>query len=61
MFISLKAEGVKVTASKMIGKHECSERKHRNNYHILKLGCEHADMRIVGGTGGMPPEPIAGK
>jgi predicted FMN-binding regulatory protein PaiB len=35
MFISLTVIGVKVTASKMIGKHKCSENKHRNNYHNI--------------------------
>ena len=25
----------------MVGKHECSEKRHRNNNHNLELGCEH--------------------
>jgi hypothetical protein len=35
MFNSFTVEGVKVTASKIIGKHECSKNKHINNYHNI--------------------------
>jgi hypothetical protein len=52
MFISLKSEGVKVMAYKMVGKHECSEKRHCNNYHNIELCCEQSTSGAVGQMNG---------
>ena len=41
MFINLRKKSSMGRLLEMVGKHKCSEKRHRNNYHNLELGCEH--------------------